>query len=107
MRESITESPYSYVVEFSNEPSPTVGAGAFGISNDSLTCNEADGGTTGWVDATGDLSVFDVDEDGRYEGITRARYSLTENVSWDEAESLGMRVFFQAQVKQDLSLIHI
>ena len=99
-----------YTVEFTDAPLQLVGA-QFGVNDDELTCNDSDAGSSGWVDAAGDLSVFDtVDSgDGLYEGITRARVRITERFPWlgnQEAGNAytGFQAYFQAAVKTDLSV---
>ena len=100
-----------YTVEFTNAPLQLVG-GAFGVENDELTCNDNDAGAAGWVNATGDLSGFDADGDGLYEGITRARVRITENFPWvahpdgtlSDNTYTGFQAFFQASVLTDLDV---
>ena len=97
-----------YVVEFTNAPLATVGT-SFGAVDDGLTCGASDAGTLGWVDATGDLSMFDMDGDGLYEGITRARVRVTENFPWAPGDLpntnfTGFQAFFQVEVKADLAV---
>ena len=99
-----------YVVEFTDAPHVTVGS-SFGVGNDGLTCAGSDAGPSGWVDATGDLSVFDTATpgDGVYEGITRARVRVTDNFSWapgqlPDTNYTGFQAFFQVEVKADLAV---
>ena len=97
-----------YVVEFTNAPLATVGT-SFGAVDDGLTCGASDAGTLGWVDATGDLSMFDMDGDGLYEGITRARIRVTESFPWapgdlPDTNFTGFQAFFQVEVKADLAV---
>ena len=104
----IRDSPY--VVEFTDAPHVTVG-NSFGVGNDQLTCAGSDAGPSGWVDATGDLSVFDTATpgDGVYEGITRARVRVTDNFAWapgqlPDTNYTGFQAFFQVEVKADLAV---
>ncbi len=77
----------------SGVPTGTVGSnvGAGGV-----TCNDGDADASGWVAGTGDLSVFDADGDGRYEGIDLVRVRTLEPIAWNEVG--GVVVHLQAQV---------
>jgi hypothetical protein len=61
-----------------------------------VTCNDGDADASGWVAGTGDLSVFDADGDGRYEGIDLVRVRTLEPIAWNEVG--GVVVHLQAQV---------
>ncbi|MEM7134022.1 MAG: GEVED domain-containing protein [Chloroflexota bacterium] len=89
------------------------------------TCNDADavGGAAGWVTVNSgtDLSAFDGNNDGRYEGIQLVRVRLLDPVKWaspfpaqNRLESTGsvafttenagaaFRLYLQAQMKDNL-----
>lgn len=114
------------IMEFTNAPlsRPVVAtrpggvapaADTFGVDNDGVTCNESDAGPAGWVSATADPAVlaatFDLDSNGTFEGITRARYRTTERVEWGNYAGFGpnafnnrlsgIQAYFQALVKAD------
>ena len=111
---------WPYVIEVTNGPVATGLDGAShtgtGIAEDGLTCNGDDAGTLGWVDASGDLSDFDVVDadgnpgsDGLYEEITRIRVRALDTIFLDRnenfdaiSESVGWHVYLQAQVLRDL-----
>ncbi len=79
-------------------PTGTVGPN---VDTQGLSCNNDDADARGWVDSTGDLSVFDADSDGRYEGINLIRVSSLQPLQVSNAADGGMFAHFQARVKRD------
>ncbi len=69
-----------YVVEFAAATTPV----DQDVAINGVTCNNADADGRGWVDAEGDLSVFDsvTPGDGVYEDITNVRLRVTGPMSW-------------------------
>ncbi len=67
-----------YVVEFAAALNP--------VDNDTamheVSCNNADVDGRGWVPSGGDLSVFDPNNDDRYEDITNVRLRVTGPMAW-------------------------
>lgn len=101
-------------VQFTDAPILDIdGMGKFGVDQDQLTCNNDDVGDSGvWVDSDdlAGLAQFDTVNpgDGIYEGITRARVSITENFPWESTSNenvySGFKAYFQATVKTDLAV---
>ncbi len=87
----------------------------FGAGTDGLTCADADAGPSGWVDGkdAAAMATFDTASpgDGVFEGITRARISIPDGLSWESHAVNGVkqiyhgfRALFAARVKTDLTL---
>ncbi len=106
--------PYAFTVEFTDAPVHYHSGSSFGVENDALTCDNADAGPSGWVDAEDFAtlaSAFDPDGDGNYQGVTKARVRITERFSWSrpagagtEQSKHGFHVFFNARVKSDIAV---
>ena len=109
LRAITSEPSANFTLEFGNPTVPNNGTGIFGFDYDQLTCNDSDGGD-GWISSDDPIALaaaFDPDGDGVYEGITRARISTDEPITWGDFRGTGdeihsLRVFFQVQVKTDL-----
>ena len=92
-----------FVLEYTDAPILRHSGSSFGAGFDGVTCNDADAGPSGWVDAsTGDLSVFDTVNPGDdvFEGITRVRMSVPDGPT--DGFSLAT-AYFHAKVKTDLN----
>ncbi len=102
---SFDEEDFAFTVEFTDAP-VLGGAAPFGAASDAITCDTADAGPSGWVSSTSDLSGFDPNGDGLYEGITRARITA-DPVDWDgvdeDSRHRGFNAFFNVRVKADLT----
>ncbi len=104
--------PYSFTVEFTDAPVHYHSGSSFGVEHDGLTCDNADAGPSGWVDASDAAALaatFDADGDREYEGITKARVRITQRFSWadgpnDYDNRHGFRVWFQAKVRSDVGV---
>ncbi len=105
--------PYAFTVEFTDAPVHYHSGASFGVEHDGLTCDNADAGPSGWIDANDAaalVTAFDSNGDGNYEGITKARVRITERFSWarfdDDATKSkhGFKIWFEATVKSDVMI---
>jgi uncharacterized repeat protein (TIGR01451 family) len=68
-----------------------------------LSCNNSDADPRGWVTSAGDLSAFDADGDGRYEGINLVRVSTLKPMDWADplGQGSGIDLFLQLRMNRD------
>ncbi|MGL5928747.1 MAG: SdrD B-like domain-containing protein [Dermatophilaceae bacterium] len=87
-----------------NGAPPPVGDVDANVDTAGLSCNNDDADGRGWVASTGDLSAFDSDGDGRYEGINLVRVSTLQPLDWQGGTTFehgAIDLFLQVKVGRD------